>query len=385
MSYHDKRPNTLVTSAAGKTGLPTALQLLAKGYPVRAFVRTDDHRARRLKEAGAEIFVGDQFAISDMRRAMTDIQRAYLCAPAAPNGLHFGAVFAAAAAERKLEHVVMLSQWLAAPDHPSLFTRETWLIERILDTLPDTTITVNNVGWFADNYFLVMAPMAQLGLMPMPLGDGDAKTNAPPSNEDIASVSVAALIDPATHAGKTYRPTGPHLMSPNEIASTIGGVLGRRVRYRDISETMFLKAMDADGWPTAMASQLRYYANDYRQAAFGVGGPTDAVRLVGGREPEDFATIAKRYVAAMPQATRSLSARLSAIASFARILTTRRKDPLAFERARDTVLLNNPAFAMQTADWLRAHHPQAPHTADLAPAHGDQAGRQIPTRIAATA
>ena len=64
------KPKTLVTSAAGKTGLPTALQLLEKGYPVRAFVRRDDHRSRRLKEAGAELFVGDQYTLADMRRAM---------------------------------------------------------------------------------------------------------------------------------------------------------------------------------------------------------------------------------------------------------------------------------------------------------------------------
>ena len=64
------KPTILVTSAAGNTGIPTTLQLLEKGYPVRAFVRRDDHRAKRLSEAGAEIFVGDQFSITDMRRAM---------------------------------------------------------------------------------------------------------------------------------------------------------------------------------------------------------------------------------------------------------------------------------------------------------------------------
>ena len=39
----------LVTCAAGKTGLQTSLQLREKGYPVRAFVRSDDHRARQLQ------------------------------------------------------------------------------------------------------------------------------------------------------------------------------------------------------------------------------------------------------------------------------------------------------------------------------------------------
>lgn len=223
-TYHDSQPKILITSAAGKTGLPTALQLLDKGYPVRAFVRRDDTRTKRLRDAGAEIFIGDQYALNDMRQAMAGVQRAYLCAPTAPNGLHFGAVFAVAAAEAQLEHVVTLSQWLADHNHPSVATREVWLNDELVRLLPDTSHTVNNVGWFADNYFMVLEPAAQLGVLPMPLGDGDVKKNAPPSNEDIAAVNVAALIDPASHAGKVYRPTGPELLSPNEIAAVMGKV-----------------------------------------------------------------------------------------------------------------------------------------------------------------
>ncbi|MCG8506011.1 MAG: NAD(P)H-binding protein, partial [Sphingomonadales bacterium] len=74
-----KKPTILVTSAAGKTGMPTTLQLLEKGHPVRAFVRRADHRAKRLADAGAEIFVGDHFALPDMRSAMAGVGRAYFC------------------------------------------------------------------------------------------------------------------------------------------------------------------------------------------------------------------------------------------------------------------------------------------------------------------
>ena len=74
-------------------------------------------------------------------------------------------------------------------------------------------------------------PAAQLGLFPMPLGDGDVRNDAPVSTEDIAAVSAAALADPERHAGKTYRPTGPALVSPNEIAATLGKVLLPRAVY----------------------------------------------------------------------------------------------------------------------------------------------------------
>ncbi len=82
------KPRILVTSAAGHTGAAAVTELLKKGFPVRAFVRRQDARSTRLKEAGAEIFVGDLLDMRDLRRALVDVQRAYHCPPFAPNLLH---------------------------------------------------------------------------------------------------------------------------------------------------------------------------------------------------------------------------------------------------------------------------------------------------------
>ena len=358
------KPTILVTSAAGKTGLPTTYQLLEKGYPVRALVRRDDHRASLLRAAGADVVVGDQFSLADMRWAMRGVQRAYHCAPTAPNGLHFGTVFAIAAHEARLEHIVMLGQWLSDADHPSMMTREVWFNEEILKLLPDTSLTINNVGWFADNYFMPLQAIAQLGVLPMPLGNGDEKKNAPPSNDDIAAVSVAALVDPATHAGKTYRPTGPTLLSPNEIAAVMGKVLGRTVRYRDIPDSMLLKALKVQGFPEAMPTQLRLYAEEYRRGAFAVHAPSTVVQDLTGREAEDFEAITRRIVASRPEAMRSLSSKLKAIASFGRLLATATIDPDAVERRRDHVLLQAPSFVQDSQAWRTRHDPAAGYTPD---------------------
>lgn len=357
-------PKILITSAGGKTGMPTALQLLEKGYPVRAFVRRDDRRTKILKQAGAEIFIGDQFTFADMRRAMTGIQRAYLCAPTAANLLHFGAVFALAAHEAKLEHVVTLSQWLAHPDHISLATREAWFNDELAKLLPDTTVTINNAGWFADNYFMVLEPIAQLGLMPMPLGPGDTKGNAPPSNEDIAAVNVGALIAPELHAGKVYRPTGPKLLSPNQIAAIFSKVLGRKVTYQNMPEAMFLKALKAMGISNFFQTQIRYYADEYRRGTFAIHAPTTAVRDVASREPEDFETIVQRYVATRPEAIRNFGNKLKAIANFMGILLTTKPDVVTLELKRDHVLLEHPTFAQSSGEWRQSHDPQAGYISD---------------------
>ena len=296
--------------------------------------------------------------VRDMRQAMAGVQRAYHCAPTAPNGLHFGAVFAAAAFEAGIEHVVSLSQWLSQPEHPSQFTREVWLNDQMLEMMPDTSVTTVNVGWFADNYFMVLEPAAQLGLLPMPLGDGSEKKNAPPSNEDIAAVAAGALMDPASHAGKTYRPTGPKLLSPNDIAETLGKVLGRKVRYQAISDAMFQKALSAvppPNYSDAMLTQLTLYVEEYRRGTFAVNAPTNAVEQVAGRPAEDFETIARRIVAERPETERTAGSRVRAAANFLKIALARRPDIAAIERRRGHVLIENPAFCGDNAEWLESH------------------------------
>lgn len=352
------KPKILVTSAGGKTGLPVTLQLLEKGFPVRAFLRRRDRRADLLEQAGAEVFVGNQYALSDMRAAMAGVQRAYQCAPTAPNGLHFNAVFTVAAAETALEHVVTLGQWLSSSDHPSLFTREVYLSDALIRLAPHVTVTSVNPGWFADNYLMVIDMAAHLGLFTMPLGPGAEKKNAPPSNEDIARVVVAALADPDRHAGKTYRPTGPDLMSPDEIAAAMGRALGRKVRYRNISEKMMTKALRAlppSNYSEAAVSQLAIYAEEYRRGAFAVSAPTRHVEEIGGRVPESFESITRRLVARRPDLQRSLARSAGTLLDFARIVLTPALDLDRIQSNRDYVRLETPRFAQETPDWVQSH------------------------------
>ena len=336
----------------------TALQLRAKGFPVRAFVRRQDHRSKRLASAGAEVFVGNQFALRDMRAAMRGVQRAYQCAPTAPNGLHFSAVFTVAAYEARLEHVVTMSQWLSSADHPSLFTREVYLSDILIGMRSEMSVATVNPGWFADNYLMVLDMAAHLGVFTMPLGDGDIKKNAPPSNEDIASVVTAALIDPEKHAGKTYRPTGPSLLSPNDIADGIGRALGRRVRYVDISERMMVKALRAlqpPNYSVATVTQLAIYAEEYRRGTFALNAPTDDVRQIGGREPEAFEDIVRRAAAARPDLSRSLGRSAKAVARFMKILATGPFDLERAEARRDYVRLTAPSYCQADEEWLANH------------------------------
>lgn len=356
------KPRVLVTAAAGNTGFPATLQLLERGFPVRALVHHRSARSRELEAAGAEVVIGDMTDQGDLARALLGVQRAYFCPPWSAQMLFIGVAFALAAHTAKLESVVVLGQWLSSPDHPSFATRQTWLLDQLLPLVPGLGVTVVNPGWFADNYMQLLAPIAQLGVMPLPLGEG---LNAPPSNEDIARVVVGALTKPDVHAGKTYRPTGPALLSPLQIAATFARVLKRPVRYLDIPDWMMLKALRALGLPEFQQAQVRYYVQEYRRNAFGIGAPTNAMREVGGREPEDFETITNRYVAERPEARRSFSNWLRAVGMFLRIPLT---PALNFERLRKIQELPEPSesrLATDSPTWLATHRDVMPRAGAL--------------------
>jgi uncharacterized protein YbjT (DUF2867 family) len=71
----------LVTSAAGgrqgRTGRHVAELLLARGLPVRAFVRQIDERSDQLKALGAEILVGDFLDVRSVIKAVKGVSSVY--------------------------------------------------------------------------------------------------------------------------------------------------------------------------------------------------------------------------------------------------------------------------------------------------------------------
>ncbi len=347
------KPKILVTAASGKTGSATALQLLEKGYQVRAMVRTSDHRSEKLRRLGAEIYVGDLDDMVDVRHALDGVQRAYYCPPFFRDSLATSMTFAVAAQENKLEMVTVMSQWLADPTNPSMQTREVWLADRLFSWMPDVATVTVNPGWFADNYRAAgLDVIAQTGMMMIPLGEG---LNAPPSNEDIARVIVGTLTNPSPHLGKTYRPTGPRLLSPPQIAEIFGKVLGRSVKYQDAPLWLVSKVVKSAGVPDFQTAQLLTYFEEYKRNAFGIGAPTSAVLEVGGREPEDFETIARRYLAATSNTRRSLGRLSQTMLELTKAMLTPGLDLEAYAHRNDFPRILNARFTGDSPEWRETH------------------------------
>jgi uncharacterized protein YbjT (DUF2867 family) len=347
-------PTTLVTAATGKTGRHTVLSLLGRGLPVRAMVHRNDQRANELRAHGAEVVVGNVFDVHDVRHALHGVQRAYWAAPMTHGALEAATLFAAIAEEERLEVVVSMSQWLADPGHPSVHTRAEWLSDQVFSWMPTVASITVNPGFFAENYLYTLDAVAQFGVLTAPFGDGQ---NAPPSNEDIAAVAAALLADPATHLGRSYRPTGPELINPLDFAEILGRVFGRTVRYVDVPFPIMAKAARASGFNEYTVVQLHSYVEELKRGTFAIGAPTDAVERLTGRTPENMETIARRYVDAAKGMTRSPSGMARAMITLTKTMITLAPDEKRYLRT----FQDGAAVGSLSADsdrWHAGHDPE---------------------------
>lgn len=345
------RPTILVTGATGKTGSALVRELRKGDWPVRAVVHGTDARSERLRQMGAEVVIADLFDPDQIRQAMRGTKRAYYCPPFHPNMIQSAAAFAAAAGDSSLEAIVGLSQWLASPNHPSLHTRQLWLVERMLANLPGISHINLNPGYFADNYLRLIDFASLLGIFPILTGES---RNAPPANEDIARVAAALLENPEPYAGKSYRPTGPKLLSAYEMVDILRKVLGHRVLGLRMPFWMFVRAARLQGVSAFELLGFRDYIADHQQGAFEFGAPTHVIEDLTGRPAEDFETTARRY-AALPFARKTFANRLRAFVNFNRVPFSRGYDLDRFAIDQFHPVPPNPQFAMKNNRWKDGH------------------------------
>jgi uncharacterized protein YbjT (DUF2867 family) len=259
-------------------------QLLGSGVDVRAMVRTDDARAQRLRDAGAEVVFGDLLSFRDVRAALDGVQRAYFNFPVG-EGLVEGAVmFAQAAREQDLELIVNMSHIQSRPYARSKATQNHWLSEQVFDwsSVPTTNLRVT----FFMEWLTYIAHLIRYDRYVMPY-DADSRF-APIAGRDIAATAAAILADPEAHAGRTYTLTGPVEYSHRELAAEVGRVLGRDLPFERTTVSTFL---DLLGIPDDTAKLRHFEAVTIDQQEGRLAGVTDTAPTILGRPlstVEDF-------------------------------------------------------------------------------------------------
>ena len=289
------KSKVLITLATGKTGYSTAVQLLAEGYEVRIYVRSKNKKTVALESLGAEVVVGDFDNKQQLQKAMEGIQNVYYCYPYKPGMAKDVKLFIEVAKKASINAVVFMGQRIAEfADTGSALTLD---VRTSYDMFNKSGLNVIYFapGYFADNAFVITEYVLQLGLMPNPFGKGK---NPWISINDMSRCIAALLKNPEPYYGQKLFPTGNKSISSSEMAAIFSKVRGKKVIKTDIPDWLFLKAgiMSGNdfGFDKFAIVQATFYNKQMQANRFDIE-PTNVVKQLTGREPEDFETITRYY------------------------------------------------------------------------------------------
>jgi uncharacterized protein YbjT (DUF2867 family) len=223
-------------------------ELLDAGVPVRALTRNP---ATSALPAAVEVVAGDFTEPDSLESALRGVRTVFLLwtAPLAT---------AAAVVERlasDTRRVVFLSSPHQTPhpffQQPNPMARMHAEVERLI-TSSGVDWTFVRPGMFGSNAQYWWAPAIRAGdVVRWPYG---AAETAPIDERDVAAVVAHALRDDG-HAGCDYVLTGPESLSQAEQVGVIGSVLGREIRFDELSPDQFRRET-ADTWPPAVVDML---------------------------------------------------------------------------------------------------------------------------------
>jgi uncharacterized protein YbjT (DUF2867 family) len=242
-------PSVLVTGATGRVGRGVVDRLIEAGVPVRALTRRSP--AEAMLPANVEVITGDLTVPESLDAALRGASSVFLVWTAPPTS-------APAVVERLATYarrVVLLSAPHQTP-HP-FFQQPNPLavlyaeIERLI-AAAGLESTIVRPGMFASNALFWWASAIRAdGVVRWPYG---AAETAPVDDRDVAAVAARTLYEDG-HAGGDYVLTGPESLSQAEQVSIIGDILGRRIRFEELSPEEFRRET-AGSWPRPIVDML---------------------------------------------------------------------------------------------------------------------------------
>jgi uncharacterized protein YbjT (DUF2867 family) len=211
----------LVTGATGSVGRLVVDELLAAGASVRALT-VDPGRAKLPGEA--EVVVGSLARPSTLPQALKGVSAVYLAPMARTVGR-----FCELAAEAGIERVVALSGSSVGDGHEGSSGHEYGAVEAAVReagfawTFLRPGVFMNNtLGW---------ADMVRAGEVRSACGDA---TQTPIDLGDIAAVAARVLVSDG-HIGVTHVLSGPESISQRGQVETLASVLGREIRFHELT------------------------------------------------------------------------------------------------------------------------------------------------------
>lgn len=283
----ERRPLMILVTTAGKVGAETSRLLGKQGVPVRVIVRNAE-KAAALVIDGVEVFKGDLEDPASIDVAMQGVSSVVLVTPPVVQQ-ELNVIDSAVRAG--VEHVVKITT-KASADSPIARRRNHAEIERALIASGLGYTLLRNNAYMQN--FLMMAPgIAKANSFSTATGGGRV---GHVDVRDVAAVAAEIAASPSAHAGKTYWPTGPEVLSGTEVAAVLSTVLGRTITFHPITFEEQRQAMLDVGLPEAVADD-----NATAVALMADGDcdyVTDDVPSILGRPARSFERFATDYATA---------------------------------------------------------------------------------------
>ena len=277
----------ILVTTAGKIGAEASRLLAQRGAPVRVLVRNPE-KVTALAQAGVDVCRGDLEVPATIDTAMRGVTSVVLVSSAIPRQ-ELNVV--ASAVRARVQHVVKITT-KASADSPIARRRGQFEIENgLIASGLGYTLLRNSA--YMQNFLMMARAIAATGRFGTATGDGrighvDAR--------DVAAVAVEIAASPTAHAGKTYWPTGPDVLSAKEVAAVFSRVLGRTITFHPITVAQQKQAMLDVGLPENVAEDN---ANAVALMAEGdCDYVTSDVATILGRPPRTFEQFAADYAAA---------------------------------------------------------------------------------------
>jgi uncharacterized protein YbjT (DUF2867 family) len=284
----------LVTSAAGgsqgKTGRHVSEMLLKRRIPVRAFVHRIDERSERLRALGADIFQGDFLDIRSVQRAAEGTSAIYFAYPVQDGLMDATAAMALAAREAKVSRLVNLVMLQSSPDAPTPRMRQNYLSEQVFEWADIGAVHIRATVFYENLAAQTRQSLPAQGAVRLPWG-GENTVLPLVAGEDVARVAVGLLTAPQLPAGAAYPLVGATI-SLKELIATFGRVLGKDIRYQEISDDEWRKDALGRGYNEHAIAHLSALWRALRAAAIDPNDPRyaagDTFERIGGAKPKTF-------------------------------------------------------------------------------------------------
>lgn len=225
---------TGATGGHGGTGQALVRRLRDAGSRVRVLVRQNDARSERLLQLGAQIVVGDLIDRNSLLLALDGVEAAYFTFPINRGIVDAAANFSAAAREKKLSRLVIMSMGAAHPQSPSHLARAQWLAEELFSWAGLDMIVLRIAAMFMENLPTLHGnSVIAEGVMRNSFGEAKVPWI---SGSDAAELAAVALIEPSRFKqDRVQYPPGSELLSHREIAQMLSSELGKEIRFEAIS------------------------------------------------------------------------------------------------------------------------------------------------------